>query len=176
MINKYNEASQLYDEKDYKKSYSIFYILAKNGDIDSQKNIANMLLHGLGIEEDEEEAYRWYKRVADTGDSKSQYAISNCYIHGLYGFSVNYTLAVEYLKKASKDNYMPAKYDLSIMYFNGNGVIKDKNKARELLEVNTKNGHKKSMKLLALYYLKGEFGFFKIFQCFKYLKMMTDSK
>lgn len=67
---------------------------------------------------------------------------------------------------------MPAKYDLAIMYFNGNGVVKDKNKALELLEENAKNGHKKSIELLAIYYLKGEFGFFKIFQCIKYLKMM----
>ena len=173
MINKYNEACQLYDEQNYEKAYHLFYNLAKNGNIDSQKNIANMLLHGLGTKKDEEAAYLWYKQIADAGDSKSQHAIANCYIHGSYGFPINYTLAVEYLKKASKDNYIPAKYDLAIMYFNGQGVAKDKNKARELLEQNAKNGHKKSMKLLALYYMRDEFGFLKIFQCFKYLKMMT---
>ena len=172
MISKYDEACQLYDEEQYEQSYNIFYTLAKNGDIDSQKNIANMLLYGLGTKKDEEEAYLWYKRIADSGDSKSQHAISGCYIHGLYGFPVDYDLAIKYLKEASKENYAAAKYDLAIMYFNGNGVVKDKNKARELLEENSKNGHNDSMKLLATYYLKGEFGFLNIFQCIKYLKMM----
>ena len=90
MIAKYNVACELYNENKFEEAYDIFFTLAKNGDCESQKTIANMLLYGQGIKMDEDSAYTWYKKAADSGDKVSQHLISGCYIHGMYGFEVNF--------------------------------------------------------------------------------------
>ena len=169
MENEYDIAIELYDQKKYKEAYDIFYTLAKNDDYESQKNVANMLIYGLGVKKDEHIGYMWYKKIADTGDEICQHSIAGCYIHGLYGFEINFEKAVTYLQKASDQGYSPAIHDLAIMLINGNGIKKDKDEARKLLEENVQKGYNKSGKLLATYCLTGKFGIFNIFTCLKYL-------
>jgi len=70
---KYNLAVKAYDNKNFEEAYTIFLSLAMQGDIDSQKMLANMLIHGIGTVKDEKDGYRWYLKAAESGDAEAQY-------------------------------------------------------------------------------------------------------
>ena len=107
----YNTACNAYENEDYKTAFELFFGLAKEGDVSSQMNIANMLLHGLGVNKDEEKAYECYQQAADNEDSEAQY---------LYGwFCIKNTKEAEglkYLNASSEANYEEAVYDLAGIY------------------------------------------------------------
>ena len=168
----FDKAWDLYDEENYKEAYPLFYALAEQGHCNSKHQVADMLFLGEGVEKDDITAYKWYQEAADGGSAKALHIISTCYIHSTEGYPQDYVKAVEYLQKASHYNYVPAKHDLAIMYFNGNGVLEDKKKTEELLKENCEVDYEDSILLLAQYYKSGTYGFINRFKAFKYVMQL----
>jgi len=138
----YNTACNAYENEDYKTAFELFFNLAKEGDVSSQMNIANMLLHGLGVKKDEEKAYECYLQAADNEDSEAQY------LYAWYCLEKEDTKeGIKYLNLASEANYKDAVYDLAGICSQGlYGCTVDLAKASELYEKSILMGKEEAMR------------------------------
>ncbi len=66
--------------------------------------------------------------------------------------------ATWWLEKAAQKGHAPAQYQLAVMYYTGEGMEQNTQRARELLEKAAQKGHAPAQYLLALMYYKGEGG------------------
>lgn len=73
------------------------------------------------------------------GDTKSQFELGRRYYEGI-NVSNNYTLAVKWLYRAASKNHGEACKYMGICYLNGNGVLKDKDIAKNWFILANKNG------------------------------------
>lgn len=71
--------------------------------------------------------------AAKTGNSDSQFKLATAYLNGTSGFERDESKAVIWLKKAAEKDHKKAQYLLGSMYYNGNWVKRDLDKARRLL-------------------------------------------
>lgn len=138
----YNTACNAYENEDYKTAFELFFKLAKEGDVSSQMNIANMLLHGIGVEKDEEKAYECYLQAADNGDDEAQY---------YYGWhclkTENESKGLKYLNLAEEQAHNDATYDLAGIYAHGMYKCElDLDKACKLYEKSIGNGKEDAVK------------------------------
>jgi len=140
----YNTACNAYENEDYKTAFELFFGLAKEGDVSSQMNIANMLLHGLGVNKDEEKAYECYQQAADNEDSEAQY------LYGWYCLEKdNFEEGLKYFNLASNADYEKAVDDLAGFYSFGMYECKvDMKKAAILYERSVLLGNEESMNAL----------------------------
>lgn len=69
----FEDAQKAYYDRDYKKAISIFENLANEGDLKSQKKIADIFDYGIGkdIEINKEKALKYYEKAAWQGDEIS---------------------------------------------------------------------------------------------------------
>jgi len=148
---KYNEACTAYEEKDYAKAYEYFYALALESDVSCQVNVANMLMHGLGVEKNHERAYEWYEQAAINEDKEAQY------IHGWHCIEEgNEEEGYKYLELSAESGCLDAIYDLAGLYAGKKEMLK----ASVLYEQAVLLGKKDA--LGALFYAKKELdGFLK---------------
>jgi len=146
----YNTACNAYDNEDYKTAFTLFHKLAVDGDVSSQVNIANMLLHGLGVKQDEKKAYECYSQAAENGDAQAQYYYGwNCVENS------KEQEGIKYLSLASEANYADATHDLAGFYAYGMyGLDIDLTKAIVLYEKSLLLGKEDSRN--ALMYTKTE--------------------
>jgi len=108
--SKYNEACTAYEQKDYDKAYELFYELALESDVSCQMNVANMLMHGLGVEQNTDRANEWYEQAAINEDKEAQY------IHGWNCIKNSEEEGYKYLKLSSEAGFLDATYDLAGLY------------------------------------------------------------
>ena len=109
--SKYNEACQAYEEKAYSKAYELFYALALESDVSCQVNVANMLMHGLGVEKNPERAYEWYEQAAINEDKEAQY------IHAWQCIQkADEEEGYKYLNLSAEAGFLDAVYDLAGLY------------------------------------------------------------
>ena len=109
--SKYNEACQAYEEKDYAKAYELFYELALESDVSCQVNVANMLMHGLGVEKNSDRAYEWYEQAAINEDKEAQYVHAwNCIENS------KEEEGYKYLNLSAEAGFLDAIYDLAGLY------------------------------------------------------------
>ena len=144
----YNTACNAYENEDYKTAFELFFKLAKEGDVSSQMNISNMLLHGIGVQKDEEKAYECYLQAADNKDNEAQY------LYGWYCLkNDNPDEGFKYLNLASEENYKDAVYDLAGICSQGlYGCKVDLEKASELYEKSILMGKQEAMN--GLFYVR----------------------
>ncbi len=163
MNTNYNSACDEYDLKNYTKAFELFYQLALDGDSDSQANIANMLLHGLGTDVDEDTAYYWYKKSAENNDKKSQ-----CW----YGLHLQekkqYEEAFEWFCKSALQNYPPAQYYYGKYLFLGLGCTMTKKEALKNIILSANNDNIDALVFLTHKCLHGKCGILNFFRAFKW--------
>lgn len=129
MTNEYNIAKEFYKKKEYKKAYKVFLKLAKNGDIDSQVAVGNMLYNGQGIPLNIDMAYNWFKISANNNNPEAQYYCAMHYLEDLDEID----MGKEYLIKSYEQNYAPAITAIAYYYEYGDHKYnKDENKAIDL--------------------------------------------
>ncbi|MSP19976.1 MAG: sel1 repeat family protein [Alphaproteobacteria bacterium] len=56
--------------------------LAKEGNPGARSNVADLYLHGLGVEKNEKEAFKWHTLAAEQGVPKSQLFLAIAYAEG----------------------------------------------------------------------------------------------
>jgi len=138
------------------------------GDSDSQANIANMLLHGLGTDVDEDTAYYWYKKSAENNNKESQY---------WYGLHLQdkklYEEAFDWFFKSAIQNYPPAQYYYGKYLFLGLGCKTDKKEALKSIILSAENNDLDALVFLTNKCLHGKCGIMNFFRAFKwFLKAM----
>jgi len=109
--SKYSEACSAYEALDYEKAYALFYDLAMQSDVSCQMNVANMLMHGLGVQQNQERAYEWYEQAAINEDKEAQY------LHGWNCIQQdNEEEGYTFLKRSAEAGFLDAVYDLAGLY------------------------------------------------------------
>lgn len=87
---------------------------------------------------------RWVhelKSEARKGDAKAQYELAEFYnSRGDQGLNSDYDNSFKWYEKSASQGYMPAKLELAMLYYYGQGVDPDKVKAFELLLEGARKG------------------------------------
>ncbi|PHR58443.1 MAG: hypothetical protein COA44_03085 [Arcobacter sp.] len=139
--NNYEEACRAYEARDYEKAYELFYALALESDVSCQMNVANMLMHGLGVSKNEDRAFEWFEQAAINEDKEAQY------IHAWFCIqNGDEKEGFKYLELSSKAEFLDAVYDLAGFYAQGiYGCEKDICKAGNLYEKAVYLGKKEAL-------------------------------
>lgn len=101
---------------------------------------SSLLLHecyqkGIGVGKNPKKAATYLEKAAEGGDKESQYAIA------LYYLNTNQdTKAVEWFKKAAKQEHVGATYYYGNLLFNGKGINKNQENGLKLLKIAADKG------------------------------------
>jgi hypothetical protein len=104
---------------------------AKQGDLQSIRNLANCYLCGLGVEQNTGKAVELLTLATDKGDDVAALILANIYYTGSV-VRKDYKKAVELYTKAAEQGNTKAKILLAKMYYNGVGVKRDSSKVIDL--------------------------------------------
>jgi TPR repeat protein len=114
-----------YQANDLPLAYKSFLVAAKEGNADSQFNVALMYERGIGIGKNEKEAVFWYGKAASQGSAAAQFNLGVLYENGR-GTEVDFAKANEWYRGASVQGDALAIGNLGMLYVRGQGVKEDK--------------------------------------------------
>jgi len=135
--------------KDPSKFYEWSLKFAQQGDIGSMFDTGRNYLIGYGVEKNTKEAYKWLKQyesnatgndLAEVQQILADFDDNGDYFEGLHQYT---GVAIDYFKRSLTGD-TEAKYQLAMCYMNGEGVEKDKRKARSLLQEAANEGNQKA--------------------------------
>ena len=112
------------------KAAEWYRISAEDGNAKAQCNLGVLYAYGHGVELDYAEAAEWYRRSAENGYSRGRTNYA-CFLRDGKGVERDPEKAVYWFEQSGSSR---AKRLLAQMYLEGNGIPKDIEKARELLE------------------------------------------
>ena len=144
----YNDLGRLYiyseDCKDYAKGIEILTSAAEKGNKGCMYSLAECYFDGSGVERDGDKAFYWFKRAGNF-NGWSCVGLGKCYLYGT-GVKKNFKKAIKYFKKSGSSE---AVYELGNCYFNGWGVERDRDNAKQLWQQAVEQGFEKAQKALA---------------------------
>lgn len=114
-----------YQANDLPLAFKEFNASAKQGQADSQYNVALMYEHGIGVAKDETKAVNWYQKSALQGTAAAQFNLAVLYENGR-GTQVDFAKANEWYRKASSQGDALAIGNLGMLYVRGQGVNENK--------------------------------------------------
>jgi TPR repeat protein len=158
-MEKYEIASKLLEEGNYKEAFENYLTLAETGDIHAQVMVGWLYEMGRGSNQDIDKARFWYSKAANMDSLEGQF-----YLGSLYRLERKYSEAMIWLEKAAAYMYGPALYRLGKMYELGEGVSIDKEKAIKYLEDAARQGHLFAKRELSIKMLRGELGIMSTFK------------
>ena len=144
--------------KDMNEALKWWKVSADKGDSDALSAVASYYENGYGVPKNLEEAFKWHVKAAEKGSVWSLNKVANAYYYGSFGQKENPSEAAKWYEKLAKargtglDEIMveDAKEHLGFMYFDGEGVDKNYEKAFEWFSKCKTNGAKG--KLGEMYY------------------------
>ena len=98
-------------------------------------------------------AYNTFLLAANNNYAPAQNMIGQFLVNGIV-VTKDYKMAVEYFERASKQDYLDAKCNLSFMYASGKGVFPNFGRANLFAKEGVKKGNKKCIKVWKDYNLK----------------------
>lgn len=119
----FSEAIANFQQGSYEVALGKFKLLAQQGNITAQYNLAYMYAKGLGVSQSYQQAFKWFSLAAQQGDAESQFHLAGMYEHGL-GVDQNYTRAAAWYQKAAERGVAAAQVSLGGLYGIGLGVAK----------------------------------------------------
>ena len=136
---------------------------AKNGDSSAQLELADVYLHGYGIEEDETQAESWAIKSAESGNVNAMYWLGDGYttyaglIEDMDSIDAedHYKKAFTWFSKGSDLNHTDSMVGLAKLYRDGEGVTKDTDKALDLFKKAASLGNKEAMRDIEFMYQYG---------------------
>lgn len=138
----------MYVDKDYKKAFFYLSKGAEINDLNCLEGLGDMYLEGLEVDKDNEKALYYYLKSAEEGNAKAYYKIGK-----LYEEEKNYEMAlVNYLKGHNNED-LRATQRLGIMYYNGEGVKRDDEKAIDYMKKAIVDKDPHSLYLIGVMYL-----------------------
>ena len=111
---------------------------AEQGDLNAQVRLGALYLKGKGVEKNPKRGLSLIKQAADSGYAKGQF------IYGTLLYQSEPQLARKYFESAASQGDGFAAHNLASIYFNGEHVEKDKQKAHDFAKIALDNGIKQS--------------------------------
>ncbi|QAY89919.1 tetratricopeptide repeat protein [Pseudomonas sp. ACM7] len=130
-------------------------IAAREGVLDAQALLGQILLDGQGIEQDQPLALRWFGIAAQGGHLMARNMLGRCHEHG-WGCVADAAVAVVHYRQAADTGLDWAMYNYANLLATGRGVIEDQLQALNLYRQAAALGHAKSMNLLGRYLEDGK--------------------
>ena len=131
-------------------------IAAKQGIVDGQALLGQILLDGQGIERDAVLAKRWFQIAANGGHLMARNMLGRCWELG-WGGPVDWALASLEYRQAAEAGLDWAMYNYANLLATGRGVIENQPAALALYRQAAERGHAKSMNLVGRYLEGGQF-------------------
>lgn len=131
-------------------------IASREGVVDAQALLGQILLEGRGIARDEALALRWFRIAANGGHLMARNMTGRCLEHG-WGCAVDETAAAREYRQAAEAGLDWAQYNYANLLATGRGVAEDQAQALAFYRQAAEQGHAKSMNLLGRYLEEGQF-------------------
>ncbi|MHC8402858.1 tetratricopeptide repeat protein [Pseudomonas sp. MDT1-17] len=131
-------------------------IAAREGVLDAQALLGQILLDGQGITQDQPLALRWFDIAAQRGHLMARNMLGRCHEHG-WGCNADASIAARHYRIAAIAGLDWAMYNLANLLATGRGVAVSQLQALGLYRQAAELGHAKSMNLLGRYLEEGEF-------------------
>ncbi len=112
---------------------------AEGGNADSQYEVGNMFMSGIGADIDYGQAISFFEKSAGQGNSKAAYKLGLIYYEGT-GVKTDKNTAFKWFSNAADKNHPAAQYYLGKLYAAGQGTDKDNKLALEWLTKSVDNG------------------------------------
>lgn len=125
-------------------------IAAREGVLDAQALLGQILLDGQGIAQDQPLAVRWFEIAAQRGHLMARNMLGRCHEHG-WGCVADASVAGGHYRVAAEAGLDWAMYNYANLLATGRGVIGDQLQALNLYRHAAELGHAKSMNLLGRY-------------------------
>ena len=129
-------------------------IAAREGLVDAQALLGQILLDGNGIAQDQPLALRWFEIAARGGHLMARNMLGRCHEHG-WGCAPDASIAARHYRMAADAGLDWAIYNYANLLATGRGVIEDQPQALHLYRCAAQLGHAKSMNLLGRYLEEG---------------------
>jgi TPR repeat protein len=129
---------------------------AKEGVVDAQALLGQILLEGRGIARDEALALRWFQIAAHSGHLMARNMAGRCREHG-WGCDVDEAAAAREYRVAAEAGLDWGQYNYANLLATGRGVAEDQPQALACYRRAAEQGHAKSMNLLGRYLEDGRF-------------------
>jgi TPR repeat protein len=150
-------ASELFENERYEEAFEKYRVLAEKGLVAAQLLLGWMYHAGKGVHQNLEEAEKWYQKAAVTDSPEGQF-----YLATLHRTKRQYQQAIEWFEKSASQGYSPAIYLLGKLYYIGDGVAINKEKAFEYFERAAQDGHLFARRNIAYDMIKGHRGISRI--------------
>ena len=129
---------------------------AKEGVLDAQALLGQILLDGQGIARDQALALRWFEIAANGGHLMARNMLGRCHEHG-WGCIANAVVAASHYRQAADAGLDWGLYNFANLLATGRGVVEDQAQALACYRRAAELGHAKSMNLLGRYLEEGRF-------------------
>ena len=130
-------------------------VAAKEGLVDAQALLGQILLDGRGIERDQALALRWFRIAAQGGQLMARNMLGRCLEHG-WGCAVDEAAAAREYRQAAEAGLDWGLYNYANLLATGRGVAQDQAQALACYRQAAQMGHAKSMNLLGRYLEEGQ--------------------
>ncbi|MCF6172796.1 MAG: SEL1-like repeat protein [Campylobacteraceae bacterium] len=127
--------NQLYSSKDYKGAFEKYKSASELNDGSAYYRLYFLYSKGKGTQKDSQKAMEMLEKAANLGYTDAEVLLGSKLI-----FEKNPSRAIELLEKAAKKNSILALRHLSLAYFYGVGVDKNREKAQYYVNVANKIG------------------------------------
>jgi len=129
---------------------------AREGVLEAQALLGQILLDGHGIARDSALAVRWFAIAAGRGHLMARNMLGRCHEHG-WGCPADVSLAAGHYRLAAEAGLDWAMYNYANLLATGRGVPPDQSQALSLYRRAAELGHAKSMNLLGRYLEEGRY-------------------
>jgi len=150
-------AAQLFREERYEEAFEKYRILAERGTVTAQVLLGWMYQVGKGVQDNLAEAKKWYEEAAVSQSAQAQFYLGN-----LYRTTGEYKQVFEWLERSASQEYSPALYLLGQLYYVGEGVELDKQRASVYFKQAAEKGHLFAQRNIAYDMIKGRHGIARI--------------
>lgn len=131
-------------------------ISAREGELQAQALLGQILLDGQGIAQDQPLALRWFDIAARQGHLMARNMLGRCHEHG-WGCAADASVAARHYRIAAEGGLDWAMYNYANLLATGRGVVEDQLQALSLYRRAAELGHAKSMNLLGRYLEDGQY-------------------
>lgn len=144
---------------------------AEKGNPESQYQLANRLLKGLGgVPRDEAEAIVWYRKAAEQGHAAAQHALAGTYETGRL-VAKDDAQAMGWFRKAAEQGHESSLLALALAYEYGRGVAKDDVQAAEWYRKLAERGSALAQYDLGMRYVNGKGVAVNLVEAFKWTSL-----
>jgi len=148
-----DQLKAMLDESPARAAQAIL-LAAREGVLEAQALLGQILLDGQGIELDQALALRWFEIAARGGHLMARNMLGRCHEHG-WGCVADASVAAQHYRVAADAGLDWAMYNFANLLATGRGLAEDQVQALYLYRRAAEMGHAKSMNLLGRYLEEG---------------------